>query len=356
MGARGAHFADMDLNVSLLLLGANNESSPLYKLSSHSDILHLIWSFVTRAWRRDLMAATMMEKNVAFAHVDNVIFPEPSDLNVNMMPFVMSSQSSLPEELHGYWPMIECCVSTLHPQPQQDVGYLTVHESVVRKETSQRRPGLHTEGFMRAPCDSGTIQRLPRWHPWGFGRAMGNGQFEGGIFMVSDVSDSCHLYNVIVPEALVRKGGDVTHLRDVLNEHFTDRPKSRTRWPDDRERYGQHANCPRCDMHMEGDDIFDQHPVRGPISLHANELVWFTDRTPHESMPLKVGQPRRFFRLVTGEIDTWFAAHSTPNPLGTQPQATIVDYDKFTGEPALLDVGDPFNLRHVGESLEFTPA
>ena len=58
-----------------------------------------------------------------------------------------------------------------------------------------------------------------------------------------------------------------------------------------------------------------------------------TDRTPHASMPLKAGTPRQFFRLVAGDIDRWYAAHSTPNPLGTQPKAQIVDYDKFTGRP-----------------------
>merc|ERR1712087_653476 len=68
------------------------------------------------------------------------------------------------------------------------------------------------------------------------------------------------------------------------------------------------------------------------VSLQANELIWMTDRTPHESMPLKGDQPRQFFRLVTRGIDTWFAAHSTMNPLGVQPEATIVNYDKFTGK------------------------
>merc|ERR1712023_491864 len=32
-----------------------------------------------------------------------------------------------------------------------------------------------------------------------------------------------------------------------------------------------------------------------------------------------------------GNVDTWYASHSTPNPLGIQPRAKIARYDKFTG-------------------------
>jgi len=215
------------------------------------------------------------------------------------------------------------------------VGYLTVQETfLVQKNSAQRRPGLHTEGFTRAPHDCGAIGCLPRWHPWGFGRSMGKGAFEGGIFMASTVNDSCNLFNAVIPDELVGRGGDVEHLRDILNEHFPADPKPRTRWPDDPERYGSHASCARGHMHMEGEDIFDQQPVKGPISLQANELIWMTDRTPHESVPLEIAQPRQFFRLVTGGIDTWYAAHSTANPLGVEPEATVVGFDKFTGEAA----------------------
>ncbi len=35
----------------------------------------------------------------------------------------------------------------------------------------------------------------------------------------------------------------------------------------------------------------------------------------HESLVLKEGTTRQFFRLVTGEVCAWFTAHNTPNPL-----------------------------------------
>ena len=57
----------------------------------------------------------------------------------------------------------------------------------------------------------------------------------------------------------------------------------------------------------------------GPPSrtLEAGEIIWLTDKTPHESLPAHSATPRRqFFRLVIGEVTAWFADHSTPNPTG----------------------------------------
>ena len=89
------------------------------------------------------------------------------------------------------------------------------------------------------------------------------------------------------------------------------------------------------------DDIFEQTRVRRPIALQAGELFWMTDRTPHESIPLEAGAARQFFRLVTGGIGMWYAAHSTPNPLGTQPEAVVVHHDKFTGKVQQKQSGPP---------------
>ncbi len=46
----------------------------------------------------------------------------------------------------------------------------------------------------------------------------------------------------------------------------------------------------------------------------ANELVWLTDRTPHESLPMSQGGYRQFFRVVAGDVNVWWADHSTSNP------------------------------------------
>ena len=63
----------------------------------------------------------------------------------------------------------------------------------------------------------------------------------------------------------------------------------------------------------------------------TGEMVWITDCTPHESLPLKAGTSRQYFRLVTSQISIWYADHSTPNPLGIKPpkHVKIVHGNKF---------------------------
>merc|ERR1712137_742416 len=169
-----------------------------------------------------------------------------------------------------------------------------VQESVVPAGTSQRRPGLHTEGFTRLTCESGTC------------------------------------LNTLAPPELVGCGGDIEHLRACIQEHLPEPPRPRVRKPPDSSaRTLDQKGAPVGNAHMA--PSHGGARVKGPISLQANELFWMTDRTPHESMPVAEGTRRQYFRLVAGKVDAWFAAHSTPNPLGTQPDAKILNIDKFTG-------------------------
>ena len=64
-------------------------------------------------------------------------------------------------------------------------------------------------------------------------------------------------------------------------------------------------------------------------------ITLICDRTPHESLPLPQSGCRQFFRLVTSEVSLWYADHSTPNPLGVQPDPAVttkVAGDKFSLE------------------------
>ena len=250
--------ATLHPTLRLLLLGTRDESSSLFHLAGHTDVLSIIWRLVEQAWAKEMLEESLRGRGcIAFAHVDTVEFPEPAGRNVNMMPFLLFDKDSLPDDLAGYWPLIEKCTdalvsskthggSTRHRsrgstrrerwingaperEMRQRVGYLTVHESVVPKGTSQRRPGLHTEGFTRLPCESGECISTPYWHGWGFGSCIRAGEFDGGIFMASDVDDSCHVYNALVPPQLVGRGGDVEHLRATLREHLPAPPRPRHR-------------------------------------------------------------------------------------------------------------------------------
>jgi len=305
-----------------LLLGASDQGSALCVLAGHSDVLELIYGAVCAAWADGLEQACRLAANgnnthgragnVCFDHVDNVIFPEATGAYVNMMPFEMGNKESLPREYHGYWPMIDLCVSNAC-NSRGKIGYLTIHEGPVTRDKAQRRPGLHTEGFMSdgdglaphptpAAQTAGGQTSLCRaaafWHPWGMGQransSMGTGSYQGGLFMASTLSGTCRLWDVPLREGgLVGRLGDIEHLR--------------------------HALCERVDC----------------WTMQANELFWMCDDTPHESCPPPDEGYRQYFRLVTNEIAVWYTEHSTPNPLGVEPPPSvqIIAGSKFNPRP-----------------------
>ena len=247
-----------------------------------------------RLFLEHLSKSPPTKKPTALSHVTDVRFPEPrtQPREVNMMPFVMNDLSSLPKDLAAdYGDMIKACVQTLTEEEQGRVGYLTVHESFVPPGKSQRRPGLHTEGYSIPPSIKNGIKsawgwgqwggqalvREPTWHMWGMGKPISPGRFQGGIVMASNVSDSCHLYNVRVPQECVGPGGDVEHLRNALEETFPGEAapghqRKRCRWQDAYAHKGQ-TLC------AYGRFSRGRHPV----SMQAGELYWITDTTPHES-------------------------------------------------------------------------
>ena len=307
-----------------LILGTLDPSSSLHRLAGHVDVLATIWAFVQAQWASDLLTSTLAANStcVAYSHLDTTKFPEPNERYVNMMPFDMEDiDNTLPPELHVYKPMIEQCLRSLAESerrkklarrqaalesakaardsveqqshlaaaaasPSQLIGYLTVHESVVKAGSSQRRPGLHTEGFRLAPHDAGKLEREPFWHGWGFGDVLRPGVVEGGIFMASNVDNSTHVYNALVPPALVGAGGDVEHLRPTLERTMGEPPRPRVR----RFSYNTNAHAPMGSAHQD----LKGARVKGPISLQANELWWITDRTcVRASKACPRGIPRR---------------------------------------------------------------
>ena len=44
-------------------------------------------------------------------------------------------------------------------------------------------------------------------------------------------------------------------------------------------------------------------------------MVFITDCTPYENLPLKAGTSWQYFQLVTSEIFDWDVDHYSPNPL-----------------------------------------
>jgi hypothetical protein len=96
------------------------------------------------------------------------------------------------------------------------------------------------------------------------------------------------------------------------------------------------ANTTRIyDCVMEDDQIgpmgqVEHCPYTDTYDNNENELVWITDHTPHEALPMPTSGYRQFVRLVFGKVDVWYAQHSTYNELcAPAPETKILYENKF---------------------------
>lgn len=197
-------------------------------------------------------------------------FPNPTGIKINMMPFIIGDSKSIPEEYRHYYPLIEKC--SVNNDEFGKVGYLSITEGIVQKGTSQRRPGIHTEKPGKMSWGGG----------WGRGNLKDDGHIIGGLYMASNIDNSCRAWNMHVdyPGTL----GDCEHLRNELTNEYI----------------------------MEKDTLY-----------------WMTDSCPHESLPLQETTLRQWFRFVTSQVSLWYKQHSTHNRLGIMPNCHIIEESKF---------------------------
>lgn len=89
--------------------------------------------------------------------------------------------------------------------------------------------------------------------------------------------------------------------------------------------WNMHVNDPSGNVIGPHGDIERCRGLLGPPTrlLEAGEMIWMTDKTPHESLPVLNGERRQYFRLVVGEVSAWFEDHSTKNPLGVVPDPKV---------------------------------
>jgi len=259
----------------VLFIGTKSPASVWYMINK--DILRYIWSLVVAAYKSHVDTNTISCLKVSSVSS----WPEPKDICINMMPFIFGDESSIPEKYKHYWPLI--IRLPINSAEKGKVGYLTIHESWVETGQSQRRPGVHTEapGMMKRGGDVKTYIKLG----WGGGEYKFH-QCHGGIYMASNISNSCAVWKVkiINPAEIVGPHGDIEHLREFLGSRKL----------------------------MEKDEIW-----------------WITDTTPHESLPLTKKQYRQYFRVVTSQVSVWYSDHSTENELGIKPNAEIISGNKF---------------------------
>ena len=326
-------------------------------------------------------------------------FPPPRDIDVNMMPFLLDGnfeKSRLPDYLRPYWPIVERCL----PRDQRTTGssgagicFLTVQESFVEGGRTQRRPGLHVDcpGGIRvkgAGGGGGGGSASGNWQgagesrryagtEWGLGAChlvpaqphaggrdrharLRGFQLEGGIYMASSVENSCRAWNCkIVPEEEEEEPEEETVLDDDENigaiggsgkagkinksgKDKTDKSKSGKSKSGKTKKGKSDKKVRRREaIGTLGNIEHLRHllPPELAQTMKPNHLYWMTDRTPHESLPMREGTYRQFFRLVTSRVSLWYEDHSTPNPNGVRPNpkiTKIVRGNKFDPEGVVI--------------------
>ncbi len=220
-------------------------------------------------------------------------------LYINMMPIKFKNKHSLPEYCRQYWPLIVSCLKVVEGD-EETIGFLTIDERPAEIGTSQRRGGLHVEspGVLPVPGIGLEDSKLSGQyvpgieHHWGNGMMMRTEFVQGGIFFGSNIGGTTAVWNCRIRDDhgdIIAAHGSIERLRSLI----------------------------------------------GPPTklLEAGEIVWMTDKTPHESLPLPANttQRRQFFRLVVGtQVTAWFVDHSTPNPNVSIPEhIRIVHGNKF---------------------------
>jgi len=210
--------------------------------------------------------------------MNRISFPEFSGVIVNMMPFIMGDNNTLPDSIKTYGKIIDSC--NLPDSEIGKVGYLTVTESIVSENESQRRGGVHTEGFSGVGWGTGWGRGKTKQSFGGSTFGASNGyDLDGGLYMANSIDDTCQAWDMHVKET--------GHLG--------------------------------CLAHL---GLKDGH------KMEKNRLYWMHDRTPHEALPFAGGK-RQFFRLVTSDVSVWYDKHNTPNPLGVKPACKIISSNKF---------------------------
>ena len=140
---------------------------------------------------------------------------ESDSLYVNMMPFDVRKEDSLPQYCKQYYPIIQMCSRLLdtgnysYGKKVDFIGYLTIDERPTPPGASQRRAGLHVESPGIMPLIQTnvepsqvqyTIETAPNAfvpgaeHHWGDGLMMRSEHVQGGIFMASWHHGSVELF------------------------------------------------------------------------------------------------------------------------------------------------------------------
>lgn len=186
------------------------------------------------------------------------------------MPFHLHDiAGTLPENLQGYGSALDVMRRAVGPTQREGVAYLTVDERQIERGASQRRPGLHVDGWHR-DGQQATFGGGGMWGGGGWGRL--------GMVMAST-----HI-------------GAVAYVQDFDGEP------------------AEYGDCEHLRSQIDPD---------AKVTLYPGMAYGCGSLTVHESIPSPETCARQFLRLSLPSNAGW-PASCTPNPLGIQPGGPIL--------------------------------
>lgn len=199
--------------------------------------------------------------------VNKIQFPEFTGIKCNMMRFIQGDPSSLPDIYKPYYQIIN-----ENYLEKGEFGYLTIHESYVEANKSQR--GYNSKGLKRnVHIEVGIDNNENHW-------GSGGGSSWGGryntllddktmVLIANNISDTCRVWNKI--EKSPTKDGDLS-------------------------------------------EYIEKYPEDTGILLKSGEVAKISIFTPHECINQKESCNRQFFRII-GKGVTGREDYFTINPL-----------------------------------------
>lgn len=215
--------------------------------------------------------------------ISQIEFPKFTGIRCSMMPFIQGDSTSLPEPYRPYSDIINTQFLE-----KGEIGFLTIHESFVQANTSQR--GYNSKGITRnVHIEVGRHEQLNCWGggggtaTWGGGggtSSWGGGSSWGGksktilddstmVLIANSISGTCRLWNT--KEMGYTLDGDLS-------------------------------------------EYIDKYPEHTGIILKSGEVAKISIFTPHECIAQKYSAERQFFRIV-GKGVTGREDYFTINPL-----------------------------------------
>lgn len=195
-------------------------------------------------------------------NLGTVNLPVFTGTRVMMMPFLLEDIMTIPGGI-AQWRSFVASITEKGGGPRVGTAYLTIDEALVKKEETQRRPGLHVDGIGPEGKEGG----------WGGGGGWGT----NGMIVAASVA-GCHVYTGDF-DGYPGPNGDCAHLADEC--------KNKER-----------------------------------ILLDSNQAYWLSPMTVHEVFPMKEDTKRQFVRISMPSNAPWYEGY-TKNPLGIKPTGPI---------------------------------